>query len=81
MKRIRKGFAFSGSGEILKATGLVVATQTAVPIDKKRAEEEEALEKKFGRDVFGVRIPEKFLNPEKYFNIFPDDSQAKLGTI
>lgn len=75
MTKKKRGFAFSGSGEILKSVGLIVATQTGAPIDKKRAEEEQALEKKFGRNVFGVRIP------EKYFNMFPDDSQAKLGTI
>jgi len=75
MKKNKKGFSFSGSGEILKSVGLIVATQTGAPIDKKRAEEEQALEKKFGRNVFGVKIP------DKYFNIFPDDSQAKLGAI
>lgn len=75
MKKNKKSFSFSGSGEILKSIGLIAATQTPVPIDKKRAEEEQALEKKFGRNVFGVKIP------EKYFNMFPDDSQARLGTI
>lgn len=75
MTKIKNDFAFSGSGEILKSVGLIKATQKPVPIDKKRAAEEQALEKKFGHDAFGAKIP------EKYFNIFPDDSQAKLGAI
>lgn len=75
MTKKKSGFGFSGSGEILQSVGLITAQQTSAPIDHQRAQEEQALEKKFGRDVFGAKIP------EKYFSIFPDDSQAKLGTI
>jgi len=64
-------FGFSGGGEILKATGVIMAQVTPAPIDQKRAEEERRLEKKFGHDTFGARIP------ERYFDVYPDDTQAK----
>lgn len=66
-----KNFAFSGDGEILPATGIIVAQVTPAPIDRKKAEEERRLEKEFGHNAFGERIP------EKYFDVYPDDTQAK----
>jgi len=53
-------FGFSGGGEILKATGVIVAQVTPAPIDQKRAEEERQLEKKFGHNAFGDKIPAKY---------------------
>jgi len=64
-------FGFSGDGEILKTIGVIVAQVAPVPIDSQRAEEERRLEKKFGHSAFGDRIP------AKYFDAYPDDTQAK----
>jgi len=59
-------FGFSGGGEILKTIGVIAAQVTPAPIDQERAEEERALEKKFGHDAFGARIP------AKYFNVYSE---------
>lgn len=71
MENINNDFGFSGSREIARATGVVIAQVAPPPVDYERAKKEKALEKKFGRDAFGTKIP------ESYFNIYPEDSQAK----
>lgn len=59
--------------EFLKTVGVVIAQQISAPVDYALARKERELEQKFGRTVFGTRIP------EKYFNVYPDDSQSRLS--
>lgn len=83
MKKKEKGIGLSGARELglpgkgntLKTVGVVIAQQVPVPIDHERAKKEIELERKFGRNVFGTRIP------DKYFNIYPDDSQSRLSPL
>jgi len=86
MKKKEKGIGLRGARElglvgeanIFKAVGVVIAQQTSVPIDYESAQKERELEQKFGRTVFGTRIPKKFLD-DTYFNMYPDDSQSRLS--
>jgi len=64
--------------DFLKTVGVVIAQQTSVPIDYELAKKERELEQKFGRNVFGTRIPKKILD-DTYFNVYPDDSQSRLS--
>ena len=61
--------------DFLNTAGVVIAQQTSVPIDFELAKKERELEKRFGRTAFGTRIP------EKYFNVYPDDSQSRLTEV
>ncbi len=59
MEKEKPNFGLFPSGEVAAALGFVVAKITSPPIDYDRARKEYLLEKEFGCDAFGARIPQK----------------------